>query len=133
MPCPNRQKLIYESDGLARLPADDHGRGKAVFIPFVLPAEQSKPPSPNKNPASPVRNSNPYPIARSHHPHCSYFRSLRQMSLQHTTYDHQLQFKAEILEGSQTHRQAGTHHPISRLYLPHEKTATARAFKFAQN
>jgi len=34
------EKLVYGGDGLARLPADEHGRGKAVFVPFVLPGEQ---------------------------------------------------------------------------------------------
>src|SRR5207302_5473790 len=33
------EKLIYGGDGLARMPADEHGRGKAVFVPFVLPGE----------------------------------------------------------------------------------------------
>ncbi|MGA9392730.1 MAG: TRAM domain-containing protein, partial [Candidatus Sulfotelmatobacter sp.] len=34
------EKLVYGGDGLARLPADDQGRGKAVFVPFVLSGEQ---------------------------------------------------------------------------------------------
>ena len=39
------EKLIYGGDGLARLPAASdtdkaHGRGKAVFVPFVLAAEK---------------------------------------------------------------------------------------------
>ena len=34
------EKLIYGGDGLARLPADDHRRGKAVFVPFVLETEK---------------------------------------------------------------------------------------------
>ena len=34
------EKLVYGGDGLARLPADEHGRGKTVFVPFVLPGEQ---------------------------------------------------------------------------------------------
>ena len=34
------EKLVYGGDGLARLPPDEHGRGKAVFIPFVLEGEQ---------------------------------------------------------------------------------------------
>jgi len=31
--------LIYGGEGLARLPSDDHGSGKAAFVPFVLPGE----------------------------------------------------------------------------------------------
>ena len=34
------EKLIYGGDGLARLPADEHGRGKTVFLPYVIPGEQ---------------------------------------------------------------------------------------------
>src|SRR5215475_14146126 len=34
------EKLIYGGEGLARLPSDEHGRGKSVFIPFVLEGEQ---------------------------------------------------------------------------------------------
>ena len=34
------EKLVYGGDGLARMPADDQGRGKTVFVPFVLPGEQ---------------------------------------------------------------------------------------------
>ena len=33
------EKLIYGGDGLARLPADEHGPGKTVFVPFVLESE----------------------------------------------------------------------------------------------
>ena len=34
------EKLIYGGDGLGRLPADEQGRGKAVFVPFVLEGER---------------------------------------------------------------------------------------------
>ena len=34
------EKLVYGGDGLARLPADEKGRGKTVFVPFVVPGEQ---------------------------------------------------------------------------------------------
>ncbi len=34
------EKLVYGGDGLARLPADAQGRGKTVFLPFVIPGEQ---------------------------------------------------------------------------------------------
>ena len=34
------EKLIYGGDGLARLPADSRGPGKAVFVPFVLAGEK---------------------------------------------------------------------------------------------
>ncbi|PYQ38084.1 MAG: 23S rRNA (uracil(1939)-C(5))-methyltransferase RlmD, partial [Acidobacteria bacterium] len=34
------EKLVYGGDGLAHLPADDSGRGKAAFLPFVLAGEK---------------------------------------------------------------------------------------------
>ena len=34
------EKLVYGGEGLARLPADDYGPGKAAFVPFVLPGEK---------------------------------------------------------------------------------------------
>jgi len=34
------EKLVYGGDGLARLPADERGRGKAAFLPFVLEGEK---------------------------------------------------------------------------------------------
>ena len=37
------EKLVYGGDGLARLPADEHGRGKTAFVPFVFRANRSKP------------------------------------------------------------------------------------------
>src|SRR6185503_12915136 len=33
------QKLVYGGDGMARLPADDRGPGKTVFVPFALEGE----------------------------------------------------------------------------------------------
>ena len=33
-------KLIYGGNGLARLPADDKGTGKAAYLPFVLEGER---------------------------------------------------------------------------------------------
>ncbi|MBV9608659.1 MAG: TRAM domain-containing protein, partial [Acidobacteria bacterium] len=34
------EKLIYGGGGLARLPADERGPGKALFVPFVLAGER---------------------------------------------------------------------------------------------
>ena len=95
----NIEKLIYGGDGLARLPADANGRGKAVFIPFVLAGEkidatltEQKPgfararaekivePSPNRTP-----------------PACPYFILCGGCHYQHATYEHQLEIKKEIL------------------------------------
>lgn len=93
------EKLIYGGDGLARLPADSRGRGKAVFVPFVLAGEkieaaltEEKPgfaraqvtailePSPNRVP-----------------PPCPHFGRCGGCHYQHTTYEQQLEIKKEIL------------------------------------
>ena len=34
------EKLVYGGDGLARMPADETGRSKTIFVPFVLPGER---------------------------------------------------------------------------------------------
>ena len=33
-------KMIYGGDALGHLPPDESGRGKTVFVPFVLPGEE---------------------------------------------------------------------------------------------
>jgi len=34
------EKLVYGGEGLARLPADERGPGKTVFLPFVVDGEE---------------------------------------------------------------------------------------------
>jgi 23S rRNA (uracil1939-C5)-methyltransferase len=93
------EKLVYGGDGLARLPADATGRGKAAFLPFVLAgekveaelteekkgfarahAEKILEPSPNRIP-----------------PACPYFTHCGGCHYQHASYEHQLEIKREIL------------------------------------
>src|SRR5271157_1865621 len=84
------EKLVYGGDGLARMPADEHGQGKAVFVPFVIPGEQVE--------ASPVETRPGFvrakldkvltPSPERIEPGCPY---------QHINYDAQLRYKAEIL------------------------------------
>jgi 23S rRNA (uracil1939-C5)-methyltransferase len=94
------EKLIYGGDGLARLPADDHGRGKAVFIPFVLPTEQIEATITEQKPgfARAKLQTLLTPSPDRIDPRCPYFARCGGCHYQHTTYDHQLQFKAEILK-----------------------------------
>jgi len=85
---------------LARLPADEHGSGKAVFVPFVLPGETVEATLREQKPgfararldevltASPQRST----------PRCPYFRRCGGCHYQHTDYDHQLEIKAAILK-----------------------------------
>lgn len=94
------EKLIYGGDGLARLPADEHGRGKAVFVPFVLEGERVE--------AALVEQRSGFARARvekilepSPHriqPRCPYFARCGGCHYQHTDYEHQLEIKAAILQ-----------------------------------
>ena len=94
------EKLVYGGDGLARLPGDEHGRGKAVFLPFVLEGEIveatlleqkrgfARARADNIVHASPLRIS----------PKCPYFGECGGCHYQHTSYAHQLEIKAAILK-----------------------------------
>jgi len=93
------EKLIYGGDGLARLPADDHGRGKAVFVPYVLEGERIDARVTDEKPgfaraqAETILQPSPNRIE----PHCPYFLRCGGCHYQHATYEHQLQTKASIL------------------------------------
>jgi 23S rRNA (uracil1939-C5)-methyltransferase len=94
------EKLVYGGEGLARLPADERGSGKAVFVPFVLPGESVEVALREEKPgfarsrleevltASPRRNT----------PRCPYFQRCGGCHYQHTDYEHQLEIKAAILK-----------------------------------
>lgn len=94
------EKLIYGGDGLARLPADEHGRGKTVFIPFVLENERVEAVlSEQKRGFARARvnqilESSPSRIQAG----CPYFSSCGGCHYQHSTYEHQLEIKASILK-----------------------------------
>jgi len=93
------EKLVYGGDGLARLPADEHGRGKTVFLPFVLPGERVD--------ATLTESRSGFARARLNkvltpstdrtEPQCPYFGRCGGCQYQHITYEAQLRFKAEIL------------------------------------
>jgi 23S rRNA (uracil1939-C5)-methyltransferase len=93
------EKLVYGGDGLARLPADEHGRGKAVFVPFVLPAEEVEASLLQGRPgfvrATLDRVLTPSPERVE--PACPYFTRCGGCHYQHISYAEQLRFKAEIL------------------------------------
>jgi 23S rRNA (uracil1939-C5)-methyltransferase len=94
------EKLVYGGDGLARLPADEHGRGKAVFVPFVLPGEQvgaalvEEKPGFARARAGKVLEASTQRIE----PHCPYFQRCGGCHYQHAGYEHQLEIKATILK-----------------------------------
>jgi 23S rRNA (uracil1939-C5)-methyltransferase len=94
------EKLIYGGDGLARMPPDEHGRGKTVFVPFVLPGERIEASIIEEKPgfvrarADRILESSPVRVA----PHCPYFMRCGGCHYQHTSYEHQVEIKAEILK-----------------------------------
>ena len=93
------EKLVYGGDGLARLPADEHGRGKALFVPFVIPGESVE--------ATVVESRGGFsratlqrvlaPSPERIEPECPYFGRCGGCHYQHMDYPAQLRFKAEIL------------------------------------
>jgi 23S rRNA (uracil1939-C5)-methyltransferase len=93
------ERLIYGGDGLARLPADDRGRGKAVFLPFVLENERADAVLTEEKPgfargrATQIVGPSPHRIQ----PGCPYFMACGGCHYQHSSYEHQLEIKASIL------------------------------------
>jgi 23S rRNA (uracil1939-C5)-methyltransferase len=93
------EKLIYGGDGLARLPADDRGRGKAVFVPFVLAGEKIDAALTEEKPgfarahATAIIEPSPHRVP----PPCPYFGRCGGCHYQHAPYEHQLEIKTEIL------------------------------------
>jgi 23S rRNA (uracil1939-C5)-methyltransferase len=94
------EKLVYGGDGLARLPPDEHGRGKAVFLPFVLEGETVEASVLEQKRgfarahADSVLRASPLRIT----PKCPYFGQCGGCHYQHTSYAHQLEIKAAILK-----------------------------------
>jgi 23S rRNA (uracil1939-C5)-methyltransferase len=94
--------MIYGGDGLARLPADSGGRGKAAFVPFVLPAEQIEA-AITEQKAGFVRARAQAILAPSSYrvvPSCRYFTQCGGCHYQHASYEQQLEIKKEILRES---------------------------------
>ncbi len=95
----NVEKLIYGGDGLARLPADAHGRGKAVFVPFVLAGEKIEATLTEEKPgfarahADTIVKPSPHRVP----PPCPHFTRCGGCHYQHAGYEHQLEIKTEIL------------------------------------
>ena len=93
------EKLIYGGDGLARLPADDRGRGKSVFVPFVLEGEQAEVTLTEQKPGF-ARGRIQSVVAASPHrrePPCPYFQGCGGCHYQHSSYTHQLEIKQAVL------------------------------------
>lgn len=93
------EKLVYGGDGLARLPADDHGPGKSVFVPFVLDGETVEAEITEQKPGfSRARLERIVePSTDRIQPGCPYFQRCGGCHYQHTDYTSQLKIKAEVL------------------------------------
>ena len=93
------EKLVYGGDGLARLPADDAGKGKAVFVPFVLAGEEVAATLAEQRPgfARAALDSVVRPSAERVAPACPHFGSCGGCHYQHASYPEQLRIKSEIL------------------------------------
>lgn len=92
--------MIYGGDGIARLPADERGRGKAAFLPFVLAGETVEATIVEQKPGF-VRASPDSIVQASRHrvePGCPYFASCGGCHYQHAAYEHQLEIKKDILK-----------------------------------
>jgi 23S rRNA (uracil1939-C5)-methyltransferase len=91
--------MIYGGDGLAHLPADERGRGKAVFLPFVLTGEKVEATITQQKSGfaraqvETVVEPSPHRIP----PACPYFTRCGGCHYQHSSYQHQLEIKQEIL------------------------------------
>ena len=92
-------KLIYGGNGLARLPADEKGPGKAVFLPFVLEGERVEAEITEQKPGFSRARAGKIIEASSHRiePKCPYFGECGGCHYQHADYEHQLQVKSAIL------------------------------------
>jgi 23S rRNA (uracil1939-C5)-methyltransferase len=93
------EKLIYGGDGLSRLPADDRGRGKAVFVPFTLAGEKIEATLTEQKSgfARAKVDAVVEPSAHRIQPACPYFARCGGCHYQHASYEHQLEIKQEIL------------------------------------
>jgi 23S rRNA (uracil1939-C5)-methyltransferase len=93
------EKLIYGGDGLSRLPPDDRGRGKAVFIPFVLAGETIEASLTEEKPGFARAKAEAVidPSPRRVQPRCPYFAQCGGCHYQHASYEHQLEIKTDIL------------------------------------
>jgi 23S rRNA (uracil1939-C5)-methyltransferase len=91
--------MIYGGDGLAHLPPDEKGRGKAVFIPFVLSGEKIEATLTEQKPgfARARAESILEPSLHRIEPGCPHFGRCGGCHYQYSSYEHQLEIKKEIL------------------------------------
>jgi 23S rRNA (uracil1939-C5)-methyltransferase len=93
------EKLVYGGDGLARLPADEHGPGKTVFVPLVLEGEEVEAILAEHKPGFARASLERVAVASPHRvePGCPYFQRCGGCHYQHAGYEHQIRIKGQIL------------------------------------
>lgn len=93
------EKLIYGGEGLAHLPADASGKGKAVFVPFVLPGERVDVTLRDEKPGFARARLNRVlePATVRVEPGCPYFGQCGGCQYQQAPYEEQLKIKSDIL------------------------------------
>jgi len=93
------EKLVYGGDGLARLPSDESGKGKAAFVPFVLSGEEVAATLVEQRPgfARGRLDSVLQPSPQRVEPECPHFKACGGCHYQHASYEEQLRIKVEIL------------------------------------
>jgi 23S rRNA (uracil1939-C5)-methyltransferase len=94
------EKLVYGGDGLARLPGNEEGSGKAVFVPFVLEGERVEASLVEQKRSFARGRADAILQASSHRvePACPYFQRCGGCDYQHASYEHQLEIKTAILK-----------------------------------
>jgi 23S rRNA (uracil1939-C5)-methyltransferase len=136
----NIEKLVYGGDGLARLPADDQGPGKTVFLPFVIPGEEVEAALTQTRSgfARAKLNQVLAPSSERIEPACPYFGRCGGCQYQHIDYNAQLRFKAEILQETlrrgaklDLQREIQTHSAEPWQYRNRTRMRLQRAPKFA--
>jgi 23S rRNA (uracil1939-C5)-methyltransferase len=93
------EKLIYGGEGLARLPADERGPGKSLFVPFVLAGEQVAAEITEEKPGfarGRLKGIVEASTERVQAP-CAYFERCGGCHYQHLNYKAQLEVKSAIL------------------------------------
>ena len=93
------EKLIYGGEGLGRLPADDRGPGKSVFVPFVLEGEEAEITLTEQKRGFARGRVESVGTASPHRqkPPCPYFQACGGCHYQHSTYAHQVEIKKAAL------------------------------------
>jgi 23S rRNA (uracil1939-C5)-methyltransferase len=93
------EKWIYGGEGLARMAPDETGRGKAVFVPFVLPGETAEVEiSEEKSGFARAKlNKIIQPSPARVDPRCPYFQRCGGCQYQRADYTKQLEWKRDIL------------------------------------